>query len=349
MGLKHSLLRLGLATLAGSGAHRVLAPMARGRGVILTMHHVRPWREQAFSPNRILEITPEFLDCVLQIVRANGFEFVTLGAGVARLADPEAPPFCVITADDGYRDNLDFALPVLRRHDAPLTLFVTTGFADRTAPLWWTDLEDAIAVLDRVEIDRPEGPRVFATVTPAQKQTAFEAIYWALRSGPEAHLRTTIAGLARQAGVVSAATVDRLCLDWEGIAALARDPLVSIGVHTVNHLMLAKHDDATVRYELREARAQIEHHIGKAAPDLAFPVGDPTSAGAREFDLARKLGFRCALTTRPGMLFSEHLGHETALPRVSLNGRFQRQADVEVLLSGAPFWLWNQGRRLNVA
>jgi peptidoglycan/xylan/chitin deacetylase (PgdA/CDA1 family) len=349
MALKHTLFRMGLAALAGTGAHRVLAPLARGRGAILTLHHVRPWREQAFAPNKTLEITPDYLDRTLQTARSRGFEFVTLDEGLKRLADPRATPFCIVTADDGFRDNIDFALPVFRRHNAPLTLFVTSGFADRTAPLWWTDLEDAIARLDRIEVEWPEGPRTIQTATPAQKTAAFERVYWALRSGPESRLREVIARLARQAGVSSTDTVERLCLDWDGIVAASQDPLVTIGVHTVNHLMLAKHDEATVRYELTQSRAQIEHHTGKPALDLAFPVGDSSSAGPREFALAQALGFRCAVTTRPGMLFPEHTNHPTALPRVSLNGHFQRQADTEVLLSGAPFLLWNQGRRLNVA
>jgi peptidoglycan/xylan/chitin deacetylase (PgdA/CDA1 family) len=82
---------------------------------------------------------------------------------------------------------------------------------------------------------------------------------------------------------------------------------------------------------------------------LAYPVGDPTSAGAREFALAREAGFLTAVTTRPGHLFPEHAGHLHALPRVSLNGLHQTQGALRALLSGVPFWLWNRGRRVNVA
>jgi hypothetical protein len=49
------------------------------------------------------------------------------------------------------------------------------------------------------------------------------------------------------------------------------------------------------------------------------------------------------------MIFDEHRGHETALPRLSINGGWQDVGYLEVLLSGAPFALWNRGRRLNVA
>jgi len=63
--------------------------------------------------------------------------------------------------------------------------------------------------------------------------------------------------------------------------------------------------------------------------------------------LARALGFATAVTTRPGMLFPEHADRLAALPRASVNGRWQSPEALEVLLSGAPFWLWNCGRRIS--
>jgi peptidoglycan/xylan/chitin deacetylase (PgdA/CDA1 family) len=113
--------------------------------------------------------------------------------------------------------------------------------------------------------------------------------------------------------------------------------------------MLAKHDAAVARAEMADSRAVIERELGAPVRHLAYPVGDPTSAGVREFAMARELGFRSAVTTRPGMLFAEHRDHLTALPRVSLNGNFQDVGQFGALLSGIPFRLWNKGRRLNVA
>jgi peptidoglycan/xylan/chitin deacetylase (PgdA/CDA1 family) len=81
---------------------------------------------------------------------------------------------------------------------------------------------------------------------------------------------------------------------------------------------------------------------------FAYPVGDPGSAGPREFRLALDAGFATAVTTRPGHLFAAHADHPTALPRVSVNGYFQSRAALRALLSGVPFLAWNRGRRLDV-
>ena len=77
------------------------------------------------------------------------------------------------------------------------------------------------------------------------------------------------------------------------------------------------------------------YSLGKKPVDFAYPVGDKTSAGPREFNLASQLGFKTAVTTRPGVLFKAHRDHLMALPRISVNGDFAQHRYVKVLMSGA--------------
>jgi peptidoglycan/xylan/chitin deacetylase (PgdA/CDA1 family) len=113
--------------------------------------------------------------------------------------------------------------------------------------------------------------------------------------------------------------------------------------------MLAKATPAVVRREMQMSAAVIEAALGRRPTHFSYPVGDPTSAGPREFAIARELGFKTAVTTRPGVLFPEHADHFTALPRLSLNGEFQRKRYVQVLTSGAATALWNGFRRVDAA
>ena len=98
----------GFTAFRATGLHRLLAPLTRGRGAILMFHHVRPFDAQAFAPNRLLEITPEFLDSLIIKLQAQGFNIISLDAALVRLAAPRQTgekPFIVLTFDDGYRDN----------------------------------------------------------------------------------------------------------------------------------------------------------------------------------------------------------------------------------------------------
>ena len=158
---------------------RAAAPFLAGRGVILTMHHVWRGRTLPFQPNRILEIAPEFLDAVLKMIRAEGYDIASMDEVPVRLRQP-GPRFVVLTFDDGYRDNLTEALPVLKANSAPFTLYLTPGFADMEAPLWWRDLEDVVTKVDSIEVPYPEGAQTYASGSGPEKRSAFEQIYWRL-------------------------------------------------------------------------------------------------------------------------------------------------------------------------
>jgi peptidoglycan/xylan/chitin deacetylase (PgdA/CDA1 family) len=350
MNLRHKAFSATFAAISATGADRWGRGLAQGAGVILTLHHVRPRGAGGFRPNGLLEIMPDFLDRTLSLIRAEGYDLVSLDEALALLSAPRKGRFFVaLTFDDGYRDNVEQAWPVLAKHGAPWTLFVTAGFADRTARLWWLELEEAIAALPQVNVTLPDGPFTANTGSDAEKQRAFDGLYWRLRRQPEATLLSAIADLAKQAGIDSTVLVERECLPWETLRALAGAPGVTIGAHTLTHPMLAKHDEASARSEIVESKARLEKELGIPVRHFAYPVGDPTSAGPRDFALAKAAGFASAVTTRPGHLFAEHADHPHALPRVSLNGLHQSEAALRALLSGLPFWLWNRGRRVNVA
>ncbi len=349
MNLRHLAFSAVFKAIAATGADRWGRGLAQGRGVILTLHHVRPQGAGGFRPNGLLEITPDFLDRTLGLIRAEGYDLVSLDEALQRLSAPRAGRFFVaLTFDDGYRDNVEHAWPVLAKHAAPWTLFVTPGFADRTARLWWLELEEALRALPALSLALPDGPFTARTDSDTDKHRAFEALYWRLRKQPEAILLSAISELTAQAGIDPAALVERECLPWETLRALAGAPGVTIGAHTLTHPMLAKHDEAFACAEITDSRTRLEAQLGLPIRHFAYPVGDPTSAGPREFTLAKAAGFASAVTTRPGHLFAEHADHLHALPRVSLNGLHQSEAAVKALLSGLPFWLWNRGRRVNV-
>ena len=97
------------------------------------------------------------------------------------------------------------------------------------------------------------------------------------------------------------------------------------------------------------SRARIEEALQRPVLHLAYPYGDRSAAGPREFALARAAGFKTAVTTRPGMLFRENADHLTALPRVSLNGNYQDERILPVLTSGAATAMWNGFRRVDAA
>lgn len=349
--LKHTIIRGGLESLFFTGAHFALKPFVGGVGAILTMHHVRPPRPDRFQPNRLLEITPRFLQRVVKLLRRSRVDVVSLDEMHRRVTEGDfRRRFVCLTFDDGYRDTLTHAYPILKAAQLPFAVYVPTSFPDRLGELWWLALEAVIAKNDRIGMVIEGRNHTFDCRSLADKRVLFEELYWWLRSRPtEVELRTAMRDLAACYSVDIATFCRDLCMDWREIAELAADPLVTIGAHTVNHPMLAKLPEKLVRSEMDLSRSVIEAALGKQPAHLSYPIGDPTSAGPREFNIAAELGFKTAVTTRPGVVFPEHRDQMTALPRISLNGEYQQLRYVRVLLSGSATAVWNGFRRAKAA
>jgi peptidoglycan/xylan/chitin deacetylase (PgdA/CDA1 family) len=350
--MKKVVLRGGMEALYFTGAHHLLRPLLGGVGAILTLHHVRPPRRDAFQPNRLLEVAPEFLEDVLRGLRRAQVDIISLDEMHRRLTERDfRRRFVCLTFDDGYRDNLRYALPILRRYGAPFTLYIPTSFPDRLGELWWLTLEHAIARRSRISLVMEGEDRRYDCDSTEAKYELYEHIYWWLRRlETEDDLRRVVRDLGVRYGVDDAALREDLCMTWPEIDEIASDPLATIGAHTVNHVMLRKaRDDAAVRNEMQQSAAVIEAALGTRPVHFSYPVGDRTSAGPREFAIAAELGFKTAVTTRPGVLFPEHVGHMTALPRISLNGEYQQPRYAKVLISGAATALWNRFRRVDAA
>jgi peptidoglycan/xylan/chitin deacetylase (PgdA/CDA1 family) len=350
--VKNTIIRSGLETLYMSGLHHVMRPFLGGVGVILTLHHVRPPRRGSFQPNRLLEITPYFLEGLLRRLRRSRRDLISLDEMHRRMITGELKRrFVCITFDDGYRDVLEHAYPLLRKYEVPFALYIPTSFPDRIGELWWVALEETIRRSKRIGLTVNGKDQFFECDTTREKNLLYADVYQWLRSmKSEAQLRSVVRDLATRQGIDMAALCRELCMDWDELNTIAADPLCTIGAHTVNHMMLKKLDDEqAVRAEMDMSRAVIEAALGRRPQHLAYPVGDPTSAGPREFRIAAELGFKTAVTTRPGVMFRAHREHLTALPRISVNGEFQSQRYLKVLMSGAATAMWNGFRRVNAA
>lgn len=336
------LLKAALSALHYTGADGLIAPFTSGNGVIFMLHHVTPEPQGAFSPNGILKVTPEFLETVIQQVKAAGFDCISLDDVPERIARGDASrPFAVFTLDDGYKDNREHAYPIFKRYGVPFTIYVPSSFADGTGDLWWLNLEEALRRLSSVTLEMNGTRRSFDLSNDAAKDAAFQDIYWWMRQIPEERARAVAARLTREAGFDPQALCRELVMSWDEIRALAADPLVTIGAHTTHHLALAKLPRDRALKEMADSIARVAAETGKPCRHFSYPYGCELSAANREFDMARELGLATAVTTRKGLIHAHHKDTPTSLPRLSLNGDFQDARYVKVLLSGAPFAFWN--------
>ena len=231
----------------------------------------------------------------LEYLRDN-YQIITLSDLADRIGRAEDTSRCVvITFDDGYLDNLTNALPLLERYQAAATIFVTTGLVNRSASLWWFELEYLLAGQDRL----------YAQI----------ADYATKLKGLDLSQQSELLGQLRRNQRLGF-SYDQMMLTWEQVSMLAAHPLITIGAHTVSHAVLARLSATQLESELSEGRQQLEDKIGKKVDLFSYPYGSIAEAAAREYAAVSKCGYRAAVTT-----IEAHCGKASlnALPRISVD------------------------------
>ena len=338
--LRYAAIRATFEALWLSHLPSLVRRYSKCRGVIFTLHRVLPGDPADFSPNAILQVKPEFLDFTIKRVRELGLDIVDLGEALRRV-ESDAPErrFAVFTFDDAYRDNLRYALPILRRNQCPFTLYVPTAFVDGVGEIWWQALEDIIAGQDAVAVTYAGETDYIPTATLSEKNEAFDQLYRRMRAMPEADRVELIRALAAQYGYDLEAQCRELIMDWKELKIFAAEQLCTLGAHTVHHYELSKLAAPDARNEIEQSIRIMKAQFGRAPIHFCYPIGSTVAAGGREYDIARDLGLRSAVTTRPGGLYAHHRKGLHALPRISLNGNFQSRRYVDVFATGAIFTL----------
>lgn len=342
-GLKHAMITSGLKAarlVRSAGA----MSSARGLGAIFTLHHVRPKTARSFDPNAHLEITPDFLDAAIRRLKHEGYAFLSLAELPEHLAKSQTcQPVAVFTLDDGYRNNAEFAQPVFSEHRVPYTVFVTGGFIDKTHTLWWETLAGLVGTTNALHFDFGTGPVALRTASLAEKNAAYDRIAGFIRRGDEAEAIGRLNAVARMHGIDPDLIVERLIMRAPELQSLVLNPLASLGAHTISHRALSGLPEDEARDEILRSAARIEEITGRRPTSIAYPYGDGPAVSPREARLASELGFTSGVTTRPGTLDARKRDALFALPRISLNGHYQKPDYVAALASGIPFKL--MGRR----
>jgi peptidoglycan/xylan/chitin deacetylase (PgdA/CDA1 family) len=298
--MARKLRHLVLLTVAGflyySGLLRFLSLsrrfILRKRGIcVLALHRVLSEEETVRTnspPGMVLrrktfEKMLEFLNREFHIVSLDGF----LERISSHHADPK--PLCLLTFDDGWRDNYTTAYPLLRKFKCPAVIFLVTGFVGKSGGFWVEELRRAWQDTERQKQIRKQFSSVFS---PGSTAIGIETIIEHLKHMPAKGRQEA---LAESIECVDGDGSDQL-LNWQEIAAMCCDG-IDFGSHTVTHPLLIYEDDQVVEYELSASKQAIEAKLGKKVQAFAYPNG---TWDERIHDLVQKLGYGCAFITRRG-------------------------------------------------
>lgn len=336
--IRHAIVRSGLEVVAV--LRRLgLTPAVGGRGVVFTLHHVRPAGPHENRPNAHLSVTPEFLAEAIATALRVGLVPIAIEDLPARLADSaDQRRYVAFTLDDAYRDNILHAAPVFRRFGVPYTIYACSGFVERTRTMWWETAEALAARGEAIALDTSAGTERLPLASDADRCVAFARIATAIKTEDEDAAVARLDAAARAVGVDPTDIVDREVMSADEIAALtAADPLARFGAHTETHVNLTRVSDDRLAREIAVSVDAVERWTGRRPTSFNYPYGLAGSFGRREAAAVGAAGLQVAVTTRPGVLRCPGEVDFLTLPRVSLNGYYQQPRFVEALITGVPF------------
>ncbi len=306
----------------------ILGRITRSRAYVLTYHRVLPAAEHARERGQAgLSVSVEAFEEQMSWLAAHCvcLSLDDLVSGNVSTRERNV----VITFDDGYRDNLTHALPVLQRYGVPFAVYCTTRFLTGDCTMWWYEIPGLLDQRQALDFTWRGRRYRLALGSSNAKLRAFRRIRAVLMScdaAQQADLLDVLRGHERPR------TYESLCLSAQEVRELDRDPLCTIGAHTVNHDVLANQDEPTCRRELQESKTFLEQLLDHRVDHLAYPFGGKAQAGHREFQLAKDVGFRSAVTmvNRPLKMTEEEA---LALPRQPVRW-LTRAQDLEGKLNG---------------
>jgi peptidoglycan/xylan/chitin deacetylase (PgdA/CDA1 family) len=281
-------------------AFAVAAPGgARAKLSILIFHRVLPEQDTIFPG----EMFARRFDDVCRSL-SNWFNVLPLDRAITHLVAGSLPPRAAcITFDDGYADNLNVAVPILRRHGLEATFFVATGFLDG-GRMWNDSIIESIRQCANPTVDVESldlGLRELATRTNLEKQLAIAALIDKIKYRKTDDRLQIVDRLAR---LTQVALPSYLMMTSEEVKAIRRAGM-QIGAHTISHPILTRSTDEEAAREIAGGKTMLENLIQEPVNMFAYPNGKPERDYAvKHVQMVREAGFLAAVSTAPGVSIS---------------------------------------------
>jgi peptidoglycan/xylan/chitin deacetylase (PgdA/CDA1 family) len=275
----------------------------RNRAVVLTYHRVIPSSEIADCPsNPGIVVSSRAFEAQMRFLRRH-FRPLSLDRFVSMVVErkPFEPRSCLVTFDDGWRDNSTHARPILEKYEIPAVVYLATGYIGTDRRFWQESMTESLLSIrrQRKKIGEDLELAVLRPCLVPADDVARAAIsrlvasFKGVASEEIDRFQNKLAELAGGAGETPAE--ERHFMDWDEVAAM-KSAGVEIGCHGVNHLFLT--DARTdVAFEVEKSKKILEEKFGASPSSFCYPNGDYDSSAV---EVVRRAGFSVAFSTDRG-------------------------------------------------
>jgi peptidoglycan/xylan/chitin deacetylase (PgdA/CDA1 family) len=277
--------------------------------VVLTYHRIaEPGADLFYDP--VISATPENFRAQIEWL-FNRVRLLTLEELIRQIESqtPWREPVILITFDDGYRDNFDVAIPILRERNVPATFFIPTAFLDSPQIPWWDQIAYTIkkTQVERLVVERdPNGGSspLEINLGTTSRTTAIMTVIRAFldETIPDARWFLEHLGASANVDIDSPSLGRGLFMTWDQVRRLADlGAGLTIGSHAHSHRKLAGLDQETQYDELVSSKQKLETRLSRPIKALAYPYGWTGAYTAETKTLAALAGYHLAFSSQEGV------------------------------------------------
>lgn len=286
-------------------------------GVVFMLHRVAQYDKTRLKPNEDLKVSPYFLQKTIDKYRKAGFIFISLDElyDIIMGKTTIEKPFVAFTLDDGYLDNYTTAYPIFKSNNIPFCIFVATDFPDKKAILWWYSIEELI--LSHNNILLSDGS-TYNCITYQQKWDTFRLIREKILKLDQSKLLEELNSLFSNYQVDWLLPIKSMAMSWEQIAQLGKEPLCTIGGHTITHPAFKSLSYEDIKTEILGGINKLQDSIEYDIKHFAYPYGSSKEVGEREYNYLKLFDFKTSFVSYGGVISHMSKHNLTNLPRFML-------------------------------
>lgn len=205
----------------------------------------------------------------------------------------------VITFDDGYFDNYEIALPILEKYNVPCTFFITFENIETGKEFWWDQLEQILLNTKRLpEVLKLEIDGVLYKWHECNKNKVYiyEQLLVILKKCNFSAITDIIYKLAEWVGIDLETRSEYRPLNKLELKKLAKNQLVEIGSHSLNHCNLANEGLDKQVVEIKNSKLYLENMLGVHIQSFSYPFGGENHFTEDSVDLVKKTGYDCGIS-----------------------------------------------------
>ncbi|MCW5798230.1 MAG: NodB homology domain-containing protein [Nitrospira sp.] len=218
------------------------------------------------------------------------------------LGVPLPPRPFAVTFDDGFRNNLSVAAPVLVDEHVPATFYISTDFVERNRMSWIDRIEFAVEQCVYAKLQLPWGQRRFRG--DEERRAFLSEIRQIVKNDLRIDGEQLATDIQAQLGVAitysSSHPLDQK-LDWSEVRTLAAEPLFTVGGHGHSHVILDSLGNQDLECEIETGMRLLKEKAAVYGPHYSYPEGMPNCYSARVIEVLKRRGIRCCPSAVDGV------------------------------------------------